>query len=98
MAKVQGDKREEVIELATALVKNDFAGDWKACFDAYADGGGRLTWAGVTKFLSDAGASPKWTLPLQVRGVFRELDKNGNGFIEESEFFTSFNTSGEKPQ
>ena len=84
--KVAG-KREEIIALATALVNSDFGGSWPAAFQAYAGTGGKLDWSGVTKFLSDAGVSPKWTLKLAVAGVFRELDKNGDGVISEGEFF-----------
>ena len=87
-------KRQEIDDKVTALVKTRFGGDYRAAFAHYdADGNGTIDKDELKALLSDAGIGSGFTRWAWAKGIMGEVDTSGDGGISWAEFETVFQSS-----
>jgi Ca2+-binding EF-hand superfamily protein len=92
------EKRREIDEKVTALVKSRFGGDYRAAFARYdADGNGVITKDELKTLLSDAGIGSVWTRWAWAKGIMGEVDTGGDGGISWDEFAAVFEAENALP-
>ncbi len=85
------DKKQEINDKVTALVKSRFGGDYKAAFAHYdADGNGVIDGGELKALLSDAGIGSGLTRWAWAKGIMGEVDTNADGGISWAEFEAVF--------
>ena len=85
------DKKQEVDDKVTALVRSRFGGDYKAAFAHYdADGNGVIDKDELKALLSDAGIGSGLTRWAWAKGIMGAVDADGDGAISWVEFETVF--------
>jgi Ca2+-binding EF-hand superfamily protein len=85
------EKKQEIDEKVTALVKTRFGGDYRAAFAHYdADGNGVISKDELKALLSDAGIGSSWTRWAWAKGIMGEVDTSGDGSISWEEFAAVF--------
>ena len=85
------DKRREIDEKVTALVKSRFGGDYRAAFAHYdADGNGVIDRDELKALLKDAGIGSGLTRWAWAKGIMGEVDTSGDGAISWAEFEAVF--------
>ncbi len=85
------DKKQEVDDKVTALVRSRFGGDYKAAFAHYdADGDGVIDGGELKALLSDAGIGSGLTRWAWAKGIIGDVDTSGDGNISWDEFAAVF--------
>jgi Ca2+-binding EF-hand superfamily protein len=85
------DKRQEIDDKVTALVKTRFDGDYKAAFAYYdADDNGMIDKDELKSLLKDAGIGSGLTRWAWAQGIMERVDSNGDGGISWAEFEAVF--------
>jgi Ca2+-binding EF-hand superfamily protein len=85
------EKRQEIDDKMTALVKTRFGGDYRAAFAHYnADGNGTIDKDELKALLSDAGIGSGLTRWARAKGIIGEVDTSGDGSISWEEFAVVF--------
>jgi Ca2+-binding EF-hand superfamily protein len=88
------EKRQEIDDKMTALVKIRFGGDYRAAFAHYdADGNGVIDKDELKTLLSDAGIGSGLTRWAWAKGIIGEVDTSGDGSISWEEFAAVFEAS-----
>lgn len=81
------DKRQEVDDKVTALVRGRFGGDYKAAFAHYdADRNGVIDRDELKALLADAGIGSGLTRWAWAQGILGAVDADGDGAISWAEF------------
>ena len=81
------DKRQEVDDKVTALVRGRFGGDYKAAFGHYdADGNGVIDGGELKALLAAAGIGSGFTRWAWAKGIMGQVDTDGDGAISWAEF------------
>jgi Ca2+-binding EF-hand superfamily protein len=85
------EKRREIDDKVTALVRTRFGGDYRAAFAHYdADGDGVISADELKVLLKDAGIGSGLTRWAWVKGIIAEVDTDGDGGISWAEFKAVF--------
>ena len=85
------EKRQEIDEKVTALVKTRFGGDYRAAFAHYdTDGNGTIDKDELKALLSDAGIGSGFTRWARAKGIMGAVDTNADGGISWAEFEAVF--------
>jgi Ca2+-binding EF-hand superfamily protein len=93
---VNEDKRQEIDDKITALVKARFDGDYRAAFAHYdADSNGTIDKDELKLLLKDAGIGSGLTRWAWAKGIMGEVDTDADGGISWAEFEAVFR--GGKP-
>lgn len=85
------NKRQEIDDKLTELVRTRFSGDCKAAFAHYdADGNGTIDTDELKSLLKDAGIGSGLTRWAWAKGIMDMVDTNRDGGISWSEFEAVF--------
>jgi Ca2+-binding EF-hand superfamily protein len=85
------EKRQEIDDKVTALVKTQFDGNYRAAFAHYdADGDGVVHKDELKSLLKDAGIGSGLTRGAWANGIMEMVNSKGDGGISWAEFETVF--------
>lgn len=85
------DKKQEIDDKVTALVRSRFGGDYRAAFVHYdTDGNGRIDKDELKALLADAGIGSGLTRWAWAKGILGAVDTDGDESVSWAEFEAVF--------
>ncbi|QJW98387.1 EF-hand domain-containing protein [Frigoriglobus tundricola] len=88
------DKKQEIDDKVTVLVRDRFGGNYRAAFAHYDDdGSGAIDKDELKLLLSDAGIGSGLTRWSWASGIMKEVDTDGDGGISWAEFEAVFRSN-----